>query len=848
MQRTITIILIAVSLLFSFQNARAFLRGTTGTLEGKIVDQKTTEPLLSVNIILDGTVYGAVSDSTGHYRISNVRVGVYDLKLSLVGYKTLFIRNVTVLSDLVTKINAELEQTTIELDVVETHADRPLIQKDQPMTAYFIGEQKIEQLPLSNVQDLLVLQPGTTLEGNVRGGKTGEVVYLLDGLPVQDVIGGESGLNLPKSSITGLTIYTGGFEPEYGNAQSGVVNMITRTGTDIHKVNVKLERDSWLPPSMMKQTDKATDAEVTLSGPIVARQLYYFSSNNIILSDTRWWQDFENFYSSPVNKEFNSVNKAEYVPSPTLRLSLQAVISLKRWHDYEYSWRYNLSGLPSRSRDAYRLAAILTHTLSEKTYYSLSLSRYYHKSLIGDAAPDASSLQPYQYDFFLRYIVQGTRNWRADAQQTIYTFKGDVTSRVEQEHLIKAGFEFNLYHVSSDLIKYEPQLTYFGKPLINAPLLNYSSQYSYYPKSGSFYVQDKMTLDKAGTILNIGVRWDFLDPTAERPVIEFIPVSGNEYNQKIKGFTKAAFKHQFSPRFALAAPVGEKSFFFLNFGHYFQFPLFDYLYSGINPIQLKQGTKNVLTGDPDLKPERTVLIEGGFKQELTQDVLASITFFKKNFTNQIDAKTLIPFDSKSAGDYGFASYVNNAEASSKGFEIIVAREHNEKLSGSISYTYMEAEGVSEYVNQTINREQWGFPLYPKPYALSWDQRHTVKIEAEAQLPFGIRGDAVIHYNSPKPYSFYPTRDGFTPSDTTRAFVPNNARMENVVIVNLKLSKQFQLGSEKNMLLTVYADGRNILNTKNIRWIDSNGRVGGELSDPGAYYDPRRVSIGVRCEF
>ncbi|MGH2566835.1 MAG: TonB-dependent receptor domain-containing protein, partial [Bacteroidota bacterium] len=268
----------------------------------------------------------------------------------------------------------------------------------------------------------------------------------------------------------------------------------------------------------------------------------------------------------------------------------------------------------------------------------------------------------------------------------------------------------------------------------------------------------------------------------------------------------------------------------------------------VNPAQLRSGAKTVLAGNPDLEPERTVSWEIGFKYGISETIVGSLTYFRKETKNQIDAKTLIPYDNKSAGDYGFASYVNNAEAAAEGVELLLSRERDETFSGSISYSYMVTEGLSEYVDQGINYAQWGFPLAVTPYPLSWDQRHTVKADADIKLPWGIQTNAIILYNSPRPYTYFPTRDGFTPADPSRVLVPNNARMEHLVFFNVKLSKQFVFGSDKSYLMTVFADVRNLINRKNVRWYDSSGRIGGELADPSAYYDPRRTRVGVRLEF
>lgn len=801
-----------------------------------------------MNVTILDTKQGGTTDLDGLYRISNIRAGIYDVRYGMIGYRTIIMRSVKILPDLRTRIDLEMEVTAIELEAVEVRAERPLIQKDQAATAFSIGDIKLEKLPIAAFQDVLMLQPGTTLEGNVRGGKNTEVLFLVDGLPVQDVIGGGMAAGLPKGSISGMTIHTGGFDAEYGNALSGIVNVITKSGGHNHKFAARIDKDNWLPERWNKQQDRLTEVELSASGPVLLDCLFYFTSNSFLTTDTRWWRDFQLSFLSPVSQELSGFSKVEYLPVATMRLAFQAIYSLKEWHDYEFSWRYDLPGLPPRARYAVRGAAIFTHTISPNTYYTLSLSTFYNNSKIGKGGKEDMALQPYQYDFFLRYIVDGNKNWWADTRQIIFTLKGDLTTHIANMHTVKVGAEINQYSISSDLVKYDPQTTYFGKPIQEAPLLNYSNTYRYFPRSGSVFIQDKFELVREGSNLSFGLRWDFLDPTAERPLIEYVPVAQNEYEQKIAGTVKARLKHQLSPRLSFAAPVGPSSFFFLNYGHYFQYPLFDYLYSGINPAQLRGGARTVVAGNPDLEPERSLALEIGFKHGLAENVIGSFTYFRKSFKNQVDSKTLVPFDSKFAGDYGFASYVNNSEASATGFEVVLSREQDEKLAGSISYTYMITEGLTETVNQQINLAQWGFPVAVRPYPLSWDQRHSLKADGEFALPGGISADVVLLYNSPRPYTYYPTRDGFTPVDTTKVFLPNNSRMSSVALVNVKLTKQFDLGSDTRYVVTFYADGKNVLNAKNVRWMDSNGRIGGELSDPGAYYDFRRVRVGIKVEF
>ncbi|MBI1807587.1 MAG: TonB-dependent receptor [Ignavibacteria bacterium] len=836
------LLVVLFCIVFSFSCA---LAGTSGILEGRVIDKDTKEPLVGVSVIIVGTSQGAATDVDGNFQINNVEAGMYDLRFTNIGYQTLVYRKVDVRTDLRTKISIELVPSAVELGEIEVTAERPLIEKDVTSTNYSLGQSQVDKLPIRNVQDLITLFPSVTAEGNVRGGKITEVVYMVDGLPMQDVVGGGVGSTLPKSSITEFSIQSGGFDAEYGNALSGVINIITRRGTDRHNLVLRVEKDDWLAGGWNQQHNRSSEIEWTLSGPLVRERLHYFTANTIQLNDTRWWQDFNKFFNSPVTSDVSGLGKLDYTVSSRVRLTAQNVYSVKRWRDYEFSWRFNLNGLPPRRRSSYRTTATLSHTISDIVHYSLSFSHYFLESRLGEDK-NALDLTPYEYDFYLEYVTRGSRAWWSDTKQKIYTGKTDFVIQPNPHNVIKMGFELNQYDIFSDIVKYEPQRTYFGKILPDEPLLNYSTAYHYYPRAGSAYFQDKLEVEKDGAVVNLGFRWDFLDPRSERPVVEYVKPdsTAGQFQSQVTRFVPASLKQQISPRMGLSFPLMYNMLLVMNYGHYFQFPLFDYLYSGINPQQLRSGV-SVLVGNPDLKPERTHAWEIGVKYGLDEKSLLSVTYFKKEFIDQIDSKTFLPSKARLAGDYGFAEYVNNAFANAEGLEFVLSRNRDEKLSGSISYSLMRTEGVSEYVNQGINLQQWGFPVLNEPYPLSWDQLHTLKVAVDAQLPLEIVCNMIWTYNTGRPYTYFPTRDGYTAEDTTVAFIPNNARLPADNLVNVKFSKKFVIGGLTS--LSVYGDIRNLFNAKNAKWSDANGRIGGQLADPSAYYEPRRVSIGLRYE-
>lgn len=831
------LIVAAASLLFA---------GTTGILEGTVVDRDSREPLVGVSVSIAGTGLGAATDAEGNFQVSNVEAGTYDVRITNIGYQPVVYKGVTIRPDLRTRIRIEMVPSAVEMEAVEITAERPLIQKDVTSTNFSVGGKQMERLPVKNVQDLLALFPSVTAEGNVRGGKSSEVVYLVDGLPMQDAVGGGIGGSLPKSAITEFSVQSGGFEAEYGNALSGVVNIVTRRGGSDHTAIARIEKDNWFAGDWYTQNNRATEGELTLSGPVLPERLFYFGAATYQANDTRWWQDFDDFFGSRIFRDLSGIGKLDLAAAQGVRVGVQNVFSLRSWRDYEFSWRFNLDGLPPRERRSYRTTATLSHTLAENLHYTFNLTYYYLRSRIGDGAKEAIDLTPYELDFFLTYVTDGTRAWWADTKQRIYTAKADLVYQPNPNNVLKLGFEFNQYDIFSDLVKYEPQRNYFGKVLVDSPQLNFSTMYNYYPRTGSVYLQEKLEVQKDGAVVNLGFRWDFLDPRSQRPLVEYTEPdsAGGDYQGNVTGYASASLKQQLSPRMGLSFPMMWNLVLIMNYGHYFQFPLFDYLYSGINPQQLAKGV-NVLVGNPDLKPERTHAWEIGMKYGLDERTLVSLTYFKKEFIDQIDSKTFLPSKARAAGDYGFAEYINNAFADAEGVEVVLSRTRDDLLTGSVSYSLMRTEGVSEYVDQGLNYRQWGFPVVNQPYPLSWDQLHSLKVNADLKLPYDLSVNLLWSFATGKPYTYFPSKDGFTPEDSTMAFLPNNARLPSTSTVNLKFSKVVSLGYGKG--LTVYGDVANLFNSKNAKWADANGRVGGQLADPSAWYEGRRFSLGVRYE-
>lgn len=835
----------AVIFLILLTNPAALHAGVTGTIHGFVRDKSTGEAVAGATIQVSGLPLGAASAPDGYYTINNIPAGIYAVSFRVVGYQGVTTLDVHVRADLKTRLDAALQPTTVEMSPVEVTAVRPPIQKDVTGTVHTAGAETFRILPVTSVSDIIGLQPGTTIENNIRGGKTTEVVYLVDGLPVQNIIEGGTAAELPQSSIADVSIQTGGFEPEYGNALSGVVNVVTRRGGEHQKFTGRVETDDlWTG----QQKDHRTVLDLSAGGPVFG-ELSYFAGADFHHTDTRWWQDMSRFFTSPIEERYDGFARLDYAASSTVRLTGQALYSYRRWHDYEYTWRFNLDGLPARRSEGYRLAAMISHNVSPSFFYAASVSRYVLTGDINDRTKESVDTTVYQWDFFVRYIVGGNRSWWARSSQTQNLMKADFTWRVDEHHLLKFGGDLNLMEIRSDILRYEAVLNVFGKPFVNKPLLNYSTDYRYFPRMGSLYVQDKLELSRDGMLLNLGFRYDFLDPRAERPTVERVPDASNAYETHITGTVPASVKHLIGPRIGFAAPFAVNGYFFINYGVYHQFPLFDYLYSGLNNVSLRQGV-GVLVGNPDLRPERTRSWETSVKYVLKGNVVLSGTYFHKETTNLIDVKTFVPTNARVAGDYGFAEFVNSPFARASGIELLIAKEGDGPFNGSLSYTYMSASGISENARSGLQYYQWGLEVPGREYPLSWDQRHTIIAVESYRFPWEMVLSTTLLYHSGRPYTYYPSKDGYTPLDPEMEFEPNNARLGESIVLNAKLLKSFEIpgGGVAFLKGSFYIDARNLLNTKNERWADSGGKVGGELGDLTAWEPGRRIRVGLQAEF
>jgi outer membrane receptor protein involved in Fe transport len=178
---------------------------------------------------------GAATDENGDYFIANVPVGSYTLRATMIGYSQATVLNVQVSTNLTTTIDLTLQQEAIAGEELTIVAERPVVELDNTSSIVVMSTEEIITQPTSEFTDVLMTLPSVNMEGGVmkfRGGGLEEVAFILDGARVRNPVNHSPYTRMNLSSIQEVEVITGAFNAEYGEARSGVVNVITKDGSD----------------------------------------------------------------------------------------------------------------------------------------------------------------------------------------------------------------------------------------------------------------------------------------------------------------------------------------------------------------------------------------------------------------------------------------------------------------------------------------------------------------------------------------------------------------------------------------------------------------------------------------
>ena len=203
---------------------------SSGKIAGNVEDARTGEAVVGVNVVVVGTTLGAATDLEGAYFILAVPPGTYDLRASMIGYREVVMRGVIVNAGRTTTADFALTERVLEFEEVVVQATRPDVEREKTSTSAIVRFDDVQALPgVRDVSDILTLAADIT-DGHFRGGRLGEEYYILQGMGIVNPLDNSAAFMPIMSGVEEVEVITSGFGAQYGNAQSGVVNISMKEG------------------------------------------------------------------------------------------------------------------------------------------------------------------------------------------------------------------------------------------------------------------------------------------------------------------------------------------------------------------------------------------------------------------------------------------------------------------------------------------------------------------------------------------------------------------------------------------------------------------------------------------
>jgi hypothetical protein len=849
---------------------------TTGIVGGTVLDEDD-KPLVGATVIIEETHLGTMVDSNGEYIIAGISPGTYSVTASMVGRSTSRMQGILVIADQLSRVDFELSEDPTGSTVITVEETRSNILQDVPATLHLMDFTEIKTKTSMSIVDIIASQPGVVTshgEMHVRGGRSGEVDYLLDGISIRSPIDNNFSLELPLGAISNATLMTGGLGAEYGNSMSGIVNLIGKEGGDSYNGSLIFRYGDISTSSyesggqlFMEETDvehcrrNLTGFEGTVSGPEpvtdmllpaigirIPGHMRFSASGQISVSD-RDTLDTRDKWDNNWQSDMSGIAKLTYRPLNRTSFALTFLGSYreKGWNKWAWS-RYHLPAyinntaylgrsqdyaLPVRFSETAGITFNTTQLLGSETCLKFTLGimnfQDWHRIRLQNGGYIGENTSPIYW--FSQYTPE-ERNADAsgfyhtgvhpnvwyDSKATVSSVMIGFDSNPNTRTRIKAGLAAEYY----DLYQYNVYAQSFRNVFI--------SQWNAYPHSGSCYLQGSYRFS-GGIITTAGVRADMFD--ANTSILD--TESGVE--------RQVDKKWHISPRVGFSVPFSENSIFFSTYGHHFQLPSMNCLYL---ETSYNLAEDKIVAGNPDLDPEMTQMFEIGIRHFVDRFTELSLATYYKDITGLVNTK-----DHSEGTYYVFSN--DDSHGMVRGIEVTLNRRSGSNISGQLSYALSVAKGRYSSILERYNYSQMGVLFISnEDNYLDWDQTHTISASVEVRA-FESEGPEVggIHplentrlgisfqYGSGMPYTLPPVEEELVETNTQR--YPFSIQTD------VTLSRVFPIGPvELDLVLGVF----NLFNRMNVVHIydtalfRTSGDPGGSAGNPRAWSPARHFMLSA----
>jgi outer membrane receptor protein involved in Fe transport len=818
----------------------AGLRGQTeGAIAGRVRDATSARSLGGAQVLLDARV-AAVTDTAGVYRIRAVRTGWHRVAARLIGYRGVVLDSVFVRAGATITADFALEASAIELaPLVVTAPVDELLDPLATSSEQKISAADLRDLPVTTLDEAIALSAGA-VGTSYRGGRIGEESFILDGLGVKNQLeasNGGLGLRIPPDMLGEASLVTNAFSARYGQALSGLVNVVTLDPSTAWRGRAALETDRPFGGSLDHGLDRlALRADGPIAGGVglvaaldLAGRLDDDPVNAPAPTDPRDPRTTQpGLLPHNSGEQWNGAAKLVVPISTGATLRVLGVHSEDQRLLYDPAYKYALDFAPAQRlrgdllnghlqlRTAatsgfpvivdlragrfvreflrgqldgpvdYRIGAITGsrfHIVGEDLARSLSTSP---DPVPGLTQPGLSEATPWGVPaFFLGGGSRGDLGWNRFGETRLQL---DATYGGIRLVDLFVGAQYSAQQVRT----FQRVLGFAAADdTIPAPAVS-----AFSPRSIAAYVEAQTRISDLG--FTVGLRYDQFDPRTGDVTVA-------------RGASRSV-----SPRIAVST-VLRGATFVASFGRFSQAPDYQFLVDAAFDDTTRTG--RFRRGNPDLGFEKATQYEFSVRIRPREAVSLRAGVYQKRLEGLVASVPL--------GLNPDSTIFGNADAGTvRGLELLAERELRHGLGFRLAYTLQQAKTTSTdpfLLNRLIVVDpSTGDTSRPAraEFPLDFDQRHTLTVIGRGKAPaetgpkiFGVRpiggleGSVILRVLSGLPYSL-------TDSLNTDSIVslPNSQRLPTNATVDLLVRRPLHLGRAD---AGIYLDVRNLFNRRNV---------------------------------
>ena len=483
------------------------------------------------------------------------------------------------------------------------------------------------------------------------------------------------------------------------------------------------------------------------------------------------------------------------------------------------SWKYDLVIDSPKGEVTTTQSLSWTNTLSPRTFFELSVwhqrERYRATNVptIQSTDPRLAPANKLWDEDFRRPIYEFTSLYYLDNLTDVVNGTFDLISQVTPRHQLKGGVKLQYWdtrHNGESGARVNAYVAYSG----------FAEYYHAHPYYFAAYLQDKMEFE--GMVANVGVRFDGYNSNVDTPVDRFRPFypatgqgggpfvgdRGNPQTRKPKTHMRLA------PRFGLSFPIGERTAFRLQYGHFYSMPIFRHTLSRTT----WQGWWNY--GNPDLGPKKTISYEAGLQQSLGGTHRLDIAaYYNDRVSQTVSVRVHSPTGSQQQESdprkYYYASFENNGYGASRGIEVSLEKVSpgvwGYRLSYHFSRTSEGAYGTQDVYEDPNDPRATLTRRSANDAIIGEDRTHTFRALVSYRVPkdrgvnlFGLRPfshtDFSLIYTAQSgvPYTYVASFDQFREGVQNNRRYPLEAKTDGSITkqisfmgLSLKLAVRFQ---------------------------------------------------------